>query len=85
MSQFIRKTVLEKENYEVNLTTCVELQDDVRRATDYINQVAKQVNQTGVIYKSDIDRMKQKIEKVSLEFFIRIKKNIFHFIAENQI
>ncbi len=67
MSQFIRKTVLEKEIYEVDLTPFIELQDDVKRATDYINQVAKQVNQTGVIYKSDVDGMKNKIEILSSE------------------
>lgn len=62
MSRFIRKTVLEKEIYEVDLTMpFIELQDDVRRATDYINQVAKQVNQTGVIYKSDVGGMKAMI------------------------
>lgn len=62
MSQFIRKTVLEKGIYEVDLTPFIELQDDVRRATDYINQVAKQVNQTGIIYKSDVDGMKAMID-----------------------
>lgn len=62
MSQFIRKTVLEKEIYEVDLTPFIELQDDVRRATDYINQIAKQVNQTGIIYKSDLDGMKAVID-----------------------
>ena len=32
-------------------------------ATNKINQIAKRVNQTGVIYKSDIDDMKKFIEE----------------------
>ena len=35
--------------------------------TNKLNQIAKRVDQTGVIYKSDIDDMKKSIEKVSKE------------------
>lgn len=62
MSHFIRKTVLEKEIYEVDMTFLNEIKDDIRNATDFINQVAKRVNQTGVIYKSDVDEMKARID-----------------------
>lgn len=36
-------------------------------ATNKLNQIAKRVNQTGVIYKSDTDDMKKSIEKFSKE------------------
>ena len=35
--------------------------------TNKLNQIAKRVNQTGVIYKSDIDDMKKSIEEFSKE------------------
>ena len=35
--------------------------------TNKLNQIAKRVNQTGVIYKSDIDDMEKSIEKFSKE------------------
>ena len=36
-------------------------------ATSKLNQIAMRVNQTGVIYKSDIDDMKKSIEEFSKE------------------
>ncbi|WP_455430861.1 hypothetical protein [Streptobacillus moniliformis] len=36
-------------------------------ATNKLNQIAKRVNQTGVIYENDIDDMKKSIEKFSKE------------------
>ena len=56
MSHFIRKTVLEKEIYEVDLEPLRDLYETLSVATNKINQIAKRVNQTGVIYKSDIDK-----------------------------
>ena len=54
MSHFIRKCVLEKEIYQVDLEPFRELQGLLRGATNNINQIAKRVNSTGVIYKEDI-------------------------------
>ena len=67
MSHFIRKTVLEKEIYEVDLEPLRDLYGTLFAATNKLNQIAKRVNQTGVIYKSDIDDMKKSIEKFSKE------------------
>ena len=67
MSHFIRKTVLEKEIYEVDLEPLRDLYGTLYVATNKINQIAKRVNQTGVIYKSDIDDMKKSIEEFSKE------------------
>ncbi len=62
MSHFIRKCVLEKEIYQVDLEPFRELQGLLRGATNNINQIAKRVNQTGIIYKDDIHDMKKEIE-----------------------
>ena len=67
MSHFIRKTVLEKEIYEVNLKPLRDLYGTLFAATNKLNQIAKRVNQTGVIYKSDIDDIEKSIEKFSKE------------------
>lgn len=67
MSHFIRKTVLEKEIYEVDLKPLRDLYGTLSVVTNKINQIAKRVNQTGVIYKSDIADMKKSIEELSKE------------------
>ena len=67
MSHFIRKTVLEKEIYEVDLKPLRDLYITLFAATNKLNQIAKRVNQTGVIYKSDIDDMKKSIGDFSKE------------------
>ena len=38
-------------------------------ATNKLNQIAKKVNQTGEIYKSDIDDIKESIKKFSKELW----------------
>jgi len=41
----------------------------LRGATNNINQIAKRVNSTGVIYKEDIDDIKNEIEHFSKELW----------------
>lgn len=62
MNHLIRKTVLEKEIYEVDLEPLRNLSETLSITTNNLNQIAKRVNQTGVIYKSDIDDMKKSID-----------------------
>ena len=69
MSHFIRKCVLEKEIYQVDLEPFRNLQDLLSNATNNINQIAKRVNSTGVIYKEDINDMKKQIEHFSKELW----------------
>jgi len=61
MSHFIRKCVMEKEIYEVDLEPFRDLQGLLSNATNSLNQIAKRVNQTGIIYRDDIEDMKQSI------------------------
>jgi len=69
MSHFIRKCVLEKEIYQVDLEPFRDLQGLLRGATNNINQIEKRVNQTGIIYKDDIQDMKKEIEYFSKELW----------------
>ena len=69
MSQFLRKCVLEKEIYVVDLEPFRDIQWLLSNATNNINQIAKATNTTGVIYKKDIDYMREKIEKLSREIW----------------
>lgn len=67
MSHFIRKIVLEKEIYEVDLEPLRDLYGTLSVAINKINQIAKRVNQIGVFYKINIDNMKKSIEEFSKE------------------
>lgn len=64
MAHFIRKTVLEKEIYEVDLSYLFEIQEYLKGMTDYYNQVAKQINQTGIFYKKDIVQMRAMMDEL---------------------
>ncbi|HEN5975420.1 TPA: plasmid mobilization relaxosome protein MobC [Streptococcus agalactiae] len=69
MSHFIRKCVLEKEIYQVDLEPFRDLQGLLSNATNNINQIAKRVNSTGIIYKDDINDMKKQIKYFSKELW----------------
>ena len=69
MSHFIRKCVLEKEIYQVDLEPFRDLQSLLFNATNNINQIAKRVNSTGIIYKEDINDIKKEIEHFSKELW----------------
>ncbi len=66
MSHFIMKCVMEKEIYIVDLEPFRDLQGLLYNVTNNLNQIAKRVNQTGVIYKDD---MKKSIEHFSKELW----------------
>ena len=69
MYHFLRKCVLVKEIYVVDLEPVRNLQWLLSNATNNINQIAKATNTTGVIYKKDIDYMREKIEKLAKEIW----------------
>ena len=53
MSHFIRKSVLEGDIFVVDLQPFVDLQGLLYNATNNINQIAKRVNTTALIYKDE--------------------------------
>lgn len=67
MSHFIRKCVMEKELYIVDLEPFIKLQSSLGIANNNINQIARRVNKTGVIYKTDINEIKNDIAKIAKE------------------
>lgn len=69
MSHFLRKCVLEKEIYQVDLQPFADLQGLLYNATSNINQIAKRVNSTGIIYHDDIKDMKKQIDHISKEIW----------------
>lgn len=69
MSHFIRKSVLEGDIFVVDLQPFVDLQGLLYNATNNINQIAKRVNTTALIYKDDIQTMKKKIDSLSKEIW----------------
>ena len=69
MSHFLKKCVLKKEIYIVDLEPFRDLQWLLSNATNNINQIAKATITTGVIYMKDIDYMREKIEKLSKEIW----------------
>ena len=69
MSHFLRKCVLEKEIYIVDLEPFRDIQWLLSNVTNNINQIAKATNTTGVIYKKNIDYIREKIEKLSREIW----------------
>ena len=60
MSHFLRKCVLEKEIYIVDIEPFRDLQWLRSNATNNINQIAKATNTTEVIYKKGINYMREK-------------------------
>ena len=69
MSHFLRKCVLEKEIYIVDLEPFRDLQWLLSNATNNINQIAKATNTTGVIYKNEIESMNKEIENLAKEIW----------------
>lgn len=69
MSHFLRKCVLEKEIYIVDLEPFRDLQWLPSNVTNNINQISKATNTTGVIYKNEIDYMREKTEKLAKEIW----------------
>jgi hypothetical protein len=53
----------------VDLEPFRDLQGFLSNATSNINQIAKRVNSTGIIYKDDINDMKKQIEYFSKELW----------------
>ncbi|MFM1582353.1 plasmid mobilization protein [Helcococcus ovis] len=69
MSYFLRKCVLEKEIYIVDLEPFRNIQWLLSNATNNINQIAKATNTTGIIYQKDIEKMNKQIENLAKEIW----------------
>ena len=69
LRQFIMKCILEKDIFVLDMKVFKDMSTNIGRITSSINQIAKRVNQTGIIYKDDIQDMKKEIEHFSKELW----------------
>lgn len=64
MNHFIRKCVLEKNIFVLDMKPFYELHHLLGINSNNLNQIAKRVNSTGIIYKDDI----KDLQKMNTEF-----------------
>lgn len=69
MNNFLRKVVSETDIYVVDLKPFREIQGLLFRYASSVNQIAKRVNSTDVIYSDDIKDMQSQIEHLSKEIW----------------
>ncbi len=67
LSHLVRKRVLEAEIYEVDLTPFIDMQESLKEITTRLNEVAKRVNATGIIYNDDVEDMKTDVTNLRQE------------------
>ena len=70
MNHFLRKVVSESYIYVVDLQPFREIQGLLSRYANSVNQIAKRVNSTGVIYSDDINDIKKQIDHLSKELWM---------------
>lgn len=74
LHQFIMKCILEKDIFVLDMKVFKEMSANIDRITGSINQIAKRVNSTSVIYKDDINDLKKFLEKQGKDIYFLRKK-----------
>ena len=67
MGHFIRKYVLEAPIFVIDMNIFRRLQTLIGKNSNNINQIAKRVNTTGIIYREDIEDLKKENDDISRE------------------
>ena len=67
MGHFIRKCVLEAPIFVIDMNIFRRLQTLIGRNSNNLNQIAKRVNSTGIIYREDIEDLKKENDDISRE------------------
>ena len=67
MGHFIRKCVLEAPIFVIDMNIFRKLQTLIGKNSSNINQIAKRVNSTGIIYREDIKDLKKENDDISRE------------------
>lgn len=67
MAHFIRKCVLEAPIFVIDMNEFRKMQTLIGRNANNLNQIAKRVNTTGVIYREDIEDFKKENDDISRE------------------
>lgn len=74
LRQFIMKCLFEKDIFVLDMKVFKEMSTNIGRVTGSINQIAKRVNSTAVIYKDDINDLKKLLEKQGKDIYFLRKK-----------
>ena len=67
MGHFIRKSVMESPIFVIDMNEFRKMQTLIGRNANNLNQIAKRVNTTGVIYREDIGDLKKENDEISRE------------------
>lgn len=67
MGHFIRRCVLEAPIFVIDMNIFRKLQTLIGKNSNNINQIAKRVNSTGIIYREDIEDLKKENDDISRE------------------
>ena len=74
LRQFIMKCLLEKDIFVLDMKVFKDMSTNIGRITSNVNQIAKRVNSTAVIYKDDINDLKKLLEKQGKDIYFLRKK-----------
>ena len=74
LRQFIMKCIIGKDIFVLDMTVFKELSANIGRITGSINQIAKRVNSTAVIYKDDILDIQELLKKQGKDIYSLRKK-----------
>ena len=74
LRQFIMKCILEKDIFVLDMKVFKEMSANIGRITNSINQIAKRVNSTGIIYKDDMNDLRKLLEKQGKDIYFLRKK-----------
>ena len=74
LRQFILKCVLGRDIFVLDMKVFKEMSTNIGRITGSINQIAKRVNSTSIIYKDDINDLKKLLEKQGKDIYFLRKK-----------
>lgn len=74
LRQFIMKCILEKNIFVLDMKVFKDMSTNIGRITGSINQIAKRVNSTGIIYKDDMNDLRKLLEKQGKDIYFLRKK-----------
>lgn len=84
LRQFIIKCILEKDIFILDMDVFREMSTNISRTSSSINQIAKRVNSTSLIYKNDVDDLKSLLENQAKDIFF-MRKKIYSLTNSNSI
>lgn len=82
LTAFIIKCILEKDIFILDMDVFREMSTNISRTSSSINQIAKRVNSTSLIYKNDVDDLKKSLEKQAKDI-LSMRKKIYSLTYSN--